>query len=196
MRKDQTLLSQLAPQGAHVLDLGCGDGELLAHLIEHKNVTGYGVEIDPKKIITAVERGVSCIQKDLNDGVGYLGADSFDLVIMAQSLQQLKQPDQMIEEMMRISKQAIVTFPNFGHWTTRFYLGLKGKMPMSEALPHKWFDTPNIHLCTFKDFEALCVSLNIKVKKRLVVNENYESTWRLKLWPNFFGEYAIYYLER
>ena len=196
MRKDQELLGELVPANSHILDLGCGDGELFEFLAKQKKITGYGVEIDPKKIVKSVDRGINCIQKDLNDGLGYLSADSFDLVIMAQSLQQLKHPEKMIEEMMRISKQAIVTFPNFGHWTTRFYLGLRGKMPMSEALPHKWYDTPNIHLCTFIDFEALCLSLDIKVKKRLVVNENYESTWRLKLWPNFFGEIAIYYLER
>jgi len=196
MRKDQELLSELVAQKSHTLDLGCGDGELFEFLAKQKQITGYCVEIDPKKIVKSVDRGINCIQKDLNDGLGYLSADSFDLVIMAQSLQQLKHPEKMIEEMMRISKQAIVTFPNFGHWTTRFYLGLRGKMPMSEALPHKWYDTPNIHLCTFIDFEALCLSLNIKVKKRLVVNENYESTWRLKLWPNFFGEIAIYHLER
>ncbi|MCJ8312523.1 MAG: methionine biosynthesis protein MetW [Saccharospirillaceae bacterium] len=196
MRKDQELLGGLVPANSHVLDLGCGDGELFEFLTKQKNITGYGVEIDPKKVVKSVDRGINCIQKDLNDGLGYLSADSFDLVIMAQSLQQLKHPEKMIEEMMRISKQAIVTFPNFGHWTTRFYLGLRGKMPMSEALPHKWYDTPNIHLCTFIDFEALCLSLNIKVKKRLVVNRNYESTWQLKLWPNFFGEIAIYHLER
>ena len=196
MRNDLNLIRQWIKPASHVLDLGCGDGELLQQLQQTAQVSGYGLEIDPKKIITAISRGVNCIQQDLNQDLTHIADNSFDYVIMAQSLQQLKHPHRMLAEMLRVADEAIVTFPNFGYWPTRFYLTLKGKMPVSKTLPYQWFDTPNIHLCTFKDFERLCEQLNIKVKQRLVVDHRFEQNLSHKLLPNLLGEFAIYHLER
>lgn len=115
---------------------------------------------------------------------------------MAQALQAVQRPDELVDEMLRIGNQAIVTFPNFGFWRTRLYLLLKGRMPMSEALPYNWFDTPNIHLCTFKDFEQLCHNKGIRILNRTVVDDQHNEHWRMGLWPSMLGETAIYHISR
>ena len=196
MRTDLQFISQWIQPGERILDMGCGDGALLAYLTKHRAVTGYGMEIDTQKIITCVERGVDVIHQNLNDGLRYIDDASFDTVIMTQSLQQTTKPDQIINEMLRIGQRAIVTFPNFGHWTARLYLGLRGMMPMSKTLPLRWYNTPNIHLCTFKDFEILCQEQNINILKRTVVNNDHVETWKIKLWPNMLGAIAIYHIEK
>ena len=196
MRTDLQFISQWIKPGERILDMGCGDGAMLAYLIKHKSVTGYGMEIDSQKIITCVERGVDVIHQNLNDGLRYLDDASFDTVIMTQSLQQTTNPDKIINEMLRIGQRAIVTFPNFGHWSARLYLGLRGMMPMSKTLPLRWYNTPNIHLCTFKDFEILCQEQNINILKRTVVDHDHVETWKIKLWPNMLGAIAIYHIEK
>jgi methionine biosynthesis protein MetW len=196
MRTDLQFISQWIKPGERILDMGCGDGAMLAYLIKHKSVTGYGMEIDTQKIITCVERGVDVIHQNLNDGLRYLDDASFDTVIMTQSLQQTTNPDKIINEMLRIGQRAIVTFPNFGHWSARLYLSLRGMMPMSKTLPLRWYNTPNIHLCTFKDFEILCQEQNINILKRTVVDHDHVETWKIKLWPNMLGAIAIYHIEK
>lgn len=195
MRSDLALLSQWIKDGERILDLGCGDGSLLAYLQSHKNISGYGMEIDSAKIVKCIERGVDVIHQDLNEGLSYVDDKSFDTVIMTQSLQQTQRPDLLMKEMMRIGKRAIVTFPNFGHWTTRIYLGLKGEMPVSDFLSYQWYDTPNIHFFTFKDFEVLCKKQNIRIINRTVVDHKHQQSWKIKLLPNVLGEVALYHIE-
>lgn len=196
MRSDLSLLTQWIEPNERVLDLGCGDGALLAHLRREKQTRGYGMEIDVQNILKCSEKGVDVIHQDLNEGLAYVDDQSFDTVIMTQSLQQTKAPDQILNEMVRIGKRAIVTFPNFGHWTTRIYLGLRGKMPMSDVMPFRWYNTPNIHFCTFRDFEILCQEQNIKILKKRVVDNEHLENWRINLMPNILGEIALYHVEK
>lgn len=196
MRSDLSLLTRWINEGERVLDLGCGDGALLAHLKTVKGISGYGMEIDTQNILKCVEKCVEVIHQDLNEGLAYIDDQSFDTVIMTQSLQQTKEPDKILQEMVRIGKRAIVTFPNFGHWTTRIYLGLRGKMPMSDVMPFRWYNTPNIHFCTFKDFEILCKEQNIRILKRTVVDNDHLENWKIKLMPNILGEIALYHIEK
>ena len=196
MRIDQQLAEKWINPGASVLDLGCGDGELLAHLRDKFDTKGYGLEIDEEKINDCVARGVNVIQQNLNKGLSNFGDNSFDSVIMTQSLQAVENPDQLLNDMLRVGKQAIITFPNFAHWKTRSYLFFKGQMPVSEALPYSWYDTPNIHLCTFRDFEALCQKLDIKILNRLAVDDDQQGSFLMKYLPNLMGEVAIYRVSR
>jgi methionine biosynthesis protein MetW len=197
MRGDLKLISPWIAEGTQVLDLGCGDGTLLAHLQVSKGVLGYGVEIDETQVTRCIEKGVNVIEHDLDQRGLYQFADQqFDTVIMTQALQAVRRPDVMIDEMLRLGKQGVVTFPNFGHWRCRQYLSLRGKMPMSKTLPYTWFNTPNIHLCTFKDFEALCETKGIRIVNRMVVNEDFERHSFARIWPNLLAEFAVYRIER
>lgn len=196
MRLDQQLAEKWIKPHSRVLDLGCGDGELLAHMQRKIFVQGYGLEIDEDKITTALSKGLNIIQQDLNEGLGRFADQSFDFVVMAQALQAVEAPDQLLLDMVRVGRQAIITFPNFAHWKTRSYLGLKGMMPVSDALPYMWYDTPNIHLCTFRDFEALCAEHHIRIINRLAVNGDQQGNFLMKHIPNLFGEIAIYRVSR
>ncbi len=192
MRADLDIIQDWIPAGSRVLDLGCGNGELLAWLREHKQVSGYGLEIDPDNIARCIERGVNVIEQDLDKGLGNFASNSFDVVLMTQALQAVDRPDQVLREMLRIGRQCIITFPNFGHWRCRWYLASRGRMPVSEFLPYTWYDTPNIHFCTFKDFEALCREQNIRVLDRLAVDHQHRDSLLSRLWPNLLGEIGIY----
>ena len=196
MRSDMSLLTRWIQPNERVLDLGCGDGELLAHLKREKNVSGYGMEIDTQNILKCVERQVDVIQQDLNEGLAYVDDQSFDTVIMTQSLQQTREPDLLLEEILRIGKRAIISFPNFGHWTTRFYLGFRGKMPITRSLPFRWYDTPNSRLITFKDFEILCREHGIRILKKTLVDNEHAENWKVKMFPNILGEIALYHIEK
>jgi methionine biosynthesis protein MetW len=168
---------------------------LLKFLIDNKQVEGYGLEIDAAQINTCIDKGLNVIEQNLDRGLGNFTDKSFDTVIMTQALQTLHFPHLVLDEMLRVGKECIVTFPNFGHWKARFYLATRGRMPVSDLLPYEWYNTPNIHFCTFKDFEVLCRERNIKVIHRQVVNE--ESGQTLKdFMPNLFGETAIYHLSK
>lgn len=190
------LISDWIRPGSRVLDLGCGDGHLLRHLRETRNVTGYGLEIDQQNILRCVRNGINVIQTDLDEGLQDFDADSFDYVVMTQTLQAVHYPDRLLEEMLRVGRQGIVTFPNFAHWSLRLHLSLRGRMPVSRALPHAWYDTPNIHLCTVRDFEALCAARQIGILERNVADAHYRESALARTWPNLFGAVALYRFER
>ncbi|MDR9469187.1 methionine biosynthesis protein MetW [Marinospirillum sp.] len=196
MRQDLAIIANWVKPSAHVLDLACGDGALLWHLETQKQVRGYGLEIDPEKITACISRGVDVIEQDLNRGLKNFADDSYDTVIMTQALQVLRRQDLALDEMLRVGREAIVTFPNFAHWRCRLFLAFRGRLPVSRTLPYQWYDTPNIHLITFKDFEALCADKNIRILDRAVGNLAYEDHWKARLWPNLFGEVAIYRISR
>lgn len=179
-----------------MLDLGCGDGELLADLQQSLNIRGLGLEIDPDNITACIARGINVIDKNIDEGLASIKDNSFDTVVMTQALQVMHRPDQTVEEMLRIGKEGIVTFPNFAHWRARFYLALRGRMPVSKFLSYEWYDTPNIHFFTFKDFERLCIDRNIRIIERTVVDHNHRESWSNRLWPNMLGEIAIYRITR
>ncbi|NOQ90996.1 MAG: methionine biosynthesis protein MetW [Gammaproteobacteria bacterium] len=194
LRTDLAIIANWISPNSKVLDLGCGDGVLLAHLRDQRNVRGYGLEINVFNIETCVEKGINVIQSDLNDGLkAYFADNSFDSVIMSQTLQATEQPDLLIEEMLRVGAEGIVTFPNMAHWKARIQLGLKGVMPVTKNLPNQWFNTPNVHLCTLNDFEVLCKNHGIHILQRTVVDHRHkQGGWLMKLFPNLLGEIAIY----
>ncbi|HSX50287.1 MAG TPA: methionine biosynthesis protein MetW [Cellvibrio sp.] len=195
MRIDLNEIQHWIKQDSRILDLGCGDGTLLKFLIDTKQVQGYGLEIDAAQINTCIDKGLNVIEQNLDRGLGNFADKSFDTVLMTQALQTLHFPHLVLDEMLRVGKECIVTFPNFGHWKARFYLATRGRMPVSDLLPYEWYNTPNIHFCTFNDFEVLCRERNIKVINRQVVNE--QSGQLLKdFMPNLFGETAIYHLSK
>ena len=196
MRPDLAIIQDWIAPSSRVLDLGCGDGSLLQYLKQTKQITEIGLEIDPKNINKCLGKGVNVIEQNLDRGLGNFESGSFDTVLLAQTLQALHRPDLLIDEMLRIGKKGIVTFPNFGNWKSRYYLTRKGRMPVSRFMPYQWYDTPNIPFCTVKDFDALCVAKNIRVLTRTVVDSQHQGNWYIKLWPNLLGEIAIYHLTR
>lgn len=196
IRTDLQIVSEWTAPGSRVLDLGCGDGSLLRHLRERRDVTGYGLEIDPEKIVRCVENGVSVIQTDLDQGLSDFDADSFDHVIMTQTLQAVRRPDELLDEMLRVGREGIVTFPNFAYWRLRYYLAVLGRMPMSGALSYRWYETPNIHLCTIRDFEELCRSKGIRILERRVLSQWLREPVLAGLLPNLRGEVALYRFAR
>jgi methionine biosynthesis protein MetW len=194
LRADLAIIADWIKPNSKVLDLGCGDGTLLANLRDQRNVLGYGLEINEFNIETCVENDINVIQADLNNGLkAYFSDNSFDSVIMSQTLQATEQPDLLIEEMLRVGREGIVTFPNMAYWNARMQLGLKGIMPVTKGLPNQWFNTPNVHLCTLNDFESLCKKHDIKILQRTVVDYSHrKSSWLMNQFPNLFGEIAIY----
>ena len=196
MRPDLEIIAELVKPGARVLDLGCGEGDLLAHLQEARQVNGYGLELGADKIEICVRKGVNVVEQDLDQGLANFPNDSFDMVVMTETLQSVRLPARMLDEMLRIGRECIVTFPNFGHWRSRLYLLLKGRMPMARHLPHPWFDTPNIHLCTFKDFERLVRRKGLRIVQRFVTDACHANRPLTNLFPNLFGSIAFYRLGR
>ena len=183
-------------ENSRVLDLGCGDGSLLETLSNKNQVRGYGLEIDPDSISQCIGRGVNVIEQDLNEGLENFADASFDTVVMMQTLQALRYPHLVLDEMLRIGKQCIVTFPNFGHWRTRADLVFSGRMPVTKRLSYQWYDTPNIHFFTYKDFEALCVERNINIVKRNFVGGRASDLGLDSIWPNLFAHTAVYRLSK
>ena len=196
LRPDLALIHDWVAPGSRVLDLGCGDGELLEVLARDKQVTGYGLEIDPVRINACLERGVDVIEQDINEGLHNIRDDAFDLVIMTQALQALKRPDKALDEMLRIARECIITFPNFAYWRHRLHLGMKGRMPVSKALPHAWYDTPNIHLSTFKDFEQLCRMRGYTIVDRAVGKDGGIGHWTSRTWPSMLSRMAVFRIRR
>ncbi|MEZ0318160.1 MAG: methionine biosynthesis protein MetW [Methylophilaceae bacterium] len=189
-RADFALIAKWVSPQAKVLDLGCGDGTLLTQLRKSHNIRGYGVEKDDANWLTAMQSGVDVIQMDLEAGLSGFEAQSFDVVVLSQTLQAVLNTEAIVHEMLRVGREAIVTFPNFGYWRHRFQL-IAGQMPVSKNLPYQWYDTPNVHLCTIKDFDDFCVNHNIDVLERLVLTDGEE----IKLMPNLAGSLAMYRLR-
>jgi methionine biosynthesis protein MetW len=181
-----TIAGWIAP-GAQVLDLGCGDGSLLAYLRESRGAAGYGIEIDDEGVLASIGNGVNVIQSDLESGLAGFDEQSFDSVILSQTLQAMRHTELIVLEMLRVGREAIVTFPNFGFWSHRLQV-LRGRMPVSGKLPYQWYDTPNIHLCTVADFDAFCEERGFDVLDRVVLHE----TRRVSALPNLLGSLAIY----
>jgi methionine biosynthesis protein MetW len=193
LRGDIDTILDWVKQGSRVLDLGCGDGELLAALTTQKGVSGLGLDIDASNLIAAIDKGLCVVQQNMEDGLSNFNAKSFDVVIIAFSLQVLTRPHNVLERVVDIGNEAIVSFPNFGHWRSRLSLLLSGRMPKTKALPYSWFDTPNIHFCTVADFEQLCDQLEIKIIERKTSDSGHILA---KLWPNLFAKTASYRIKR
>ena len=190
------ILNAWIPKNSEVLDLGCGDGSLLASLKNKLNVSGYGVDISEKKIQLSLSKGLNVIEQDIDEGLDNFKDASFDIVIMSQSIQALKKPENALKEIVRIGKECIVSIPNFANLKCRTQLALTGKMPVSNALPYDWYSTPNLHLCSLKDFESLCKKLNIRVIERKLSDSNGRSSFLMKTFPNLFTEVALYKLKQ
>ncbi len=190
-REDLDAIAGWIKPAASVLDLGCGDGLLLKHLRQSRDVRGYGIEIADENVIASVRNGVNVIQSDLESGLSGIDAHSFDYVILSQTLQTVRQTEQILQEMLRVGREAIVTFPNMGFWSHRLQIML-GRMPISKSLPYQWFDTPNVHLCTIRDFEAFCASHGIRVRERIVMHGGR----RINAMPNLRGSLAVFRFEK
>jgi methionine biosynthesis protein MetW len=190
-RPDFAAIAAWIPQGSSVLDLGCGDGSLLRYLRETRAVRGYGVEISDKKIATCIANGVNVIQNDLDRGLADFEDQSFDFVILSQTLQATRHTEALMKEIVRVGREGIISFPNFGHWKNRLQI-MQGHMPVSKILPYQWYDTPNVHLCTLNDFELLCDHLGIRILGRHVMNEGGD----VNLLPNLRGSVAVYRFRR
>ncbi len=196
LRPDLEIIGEWIAPHSRVLDLGCGDGTLLSRLRATRQVTGYGLEIDSANIVKCIKAGVNVIQTDLDAGLSDFDANSFDYVIMSQTLQAVYYPERLLDEMLRVGREGIVTFPNFGHWQCRLQLTLGGHMPVSRTLPSEWYNTPNIHLCTLQDFERLCRKKGIAILERTVVDHAHRTSLGMRLWPNLLGEIALYRFQR
>ena len=186
-RPDLATVAQWVRPNARVLDLGCGDGMLLRYLWKERNAEGYGVEIDDAKVGASVKNDVNVLQMNLESGLSAFGDASFDYVILSQTLQAMRHTEAIMREMLRVGREAIVSFPNFGHWSGRLQV-LAGRMPVSESLPHEWYNTPNLHLCTIADFEDLAADLELKILERVVLHKGSP----VRVLPNLFGSLAIY----
>lgn len=196
LRADLAIIAELIHANARVLDLGCGEGELLAYLQTQKQVNGYGLDVDPEHIRICLDKGVNVIEQDLDEGLANFADSSFDMVVMTETLQSVREPDRLLREMLRIGEECIITFPNFGHWHCRIQLAFLGRMPVAKHIPHSWFDTPNIHLCTFRDFENLADRLGFPIIERRVVDYQHAQSRLGSLLPNLLGPVAFYRLRR
>ena len=179
-----------------VLDLGCGDGDILVNLKKEKAIRAFGVEIESANIEECIKKGINVIEQNIDMGLSNISSNSFDVVLMSETIQVLRDPKKALEEITRIGETCIVIIPNFAHWRSRLSLLFKGKMPVTNPLPDSWHDTPNIHLCTLKDFNILCRSIGIKIEDTVYVNSNSSTRWYLKIWPNLFCASAVYKISK
>ena len=196
MRLDLDHIQRWIAPGTRVLDLGCGDGEFLQMLAQQRSVNGTGLEIDAENISAAIARGLDIIEQDMDKSLANFPDQSFDTVIMAHALQVLHHPDRVLDEMLRIGRECVVTFPNFGHWRCRWQLGTRGRMPRSKNMPFSWYETPNIHFCTVTDFESLCEEKGIRILAREMVGNTERKPLLASVWPNLFATTAIYRISR
>jgi len=187
-RSDFAIISEIVKPGSRVLDLGCGEAELLAWLVEHKNVEARGVEIEPAKLRKAISRGVSAYQGDIDEGLADYPDRAFDYVILSQTLQETRAPLRVLREMLRVGKQAIVAFPNFGHWSVRLSMAFSGQAPRTKLFPYKWYESPNIHFLTVNDFEALASEQGYTIERRYFLS----GSRRVSVMPNLMAEVAVF----
>lgn len=191
VRKDFDLISEWIEPNSRILDLGCGDGSLLKLLNNKRNVTGYGVDSSIDKTIKSLDNKINIINSNINDNLEFFKTKSFDYVILAQSLQVVENPISLIKEMLRVGNEVIISFPNMGYWKSRLYLLLKGEMPVTDELPYSWHSTPNIHLCTIKDFKKMCTENNFKITDE-IINNSYGANISSKSLSNLLGVSAIF----
>lgn len=190
-RRDLELIAELVPHGARVLDLGCGNGALLALLRDSRGCSGYGVELDDDKLLGAVQRGLNVIQRNLEEGLGIFEDDSFDVVLQLDTLQNLRNTEAMLRETARVGRIGIVSFPNFAHWPNRLRVA-SGRMPVTKKLPYEWYDTPNIRVGTYADFEVLARKNELRIIESFGLHDG-----RVKRrWPNLLGSTAVFKFER
>lgn len=192
LRRDLRYLYDWVPPRSRVLDLGCGDGALLAMLTHEKNCVGYGVEINSAQVLKAMAKGVNVLSGDIDHGLDLFRDNQFDIVILSQTLQAMQNTETILKEMLRIGKEVIVSFPNFGYWRNRVQLNFAGRMPISENMPYRWYNTPNIHWCTIRDFETLCHDNKIALLDRVVLTKGRP----VHFLSNLCGSLAVYRLGR
>ena len=190
-RRDLEVIASLVPQGSRVLDLGCGDGALLALLRERRNCSGYGIELDDAQVLGCVQRGVSVIQRNLDEGLAIFDDASFDVVLQLDTLQNLRNTEQMLRETARVGRIGIVSFPNFAHWPNRLSV-MQGRMPVTKILPYQWYDTPNIRVGTFADFEILARKVGLRIHEAFGLHRG-RVVNRL---PNLMASTAVFKFER
>jgi methionine biosynthesis protein MetW len=186
-RPDFAAIAHWVKSGSRVLDLGCGDGSLLRYLWDANKAPGYGVEIDDDSVLACVANDVNVLQVDLESGLSLFADQSFEYVILSQTLQAVRHTEGILREMLRVGREAIVSFPNFGHWYARLQVVL-GHMPVSKSLPYEWYETPNVHHCTITDFEDLCRRIGIRIREKLVMHDGKAVT----VLPNVLGSLAVY----
>ena len=197
LRPDLDVVAAMVPRGSRVLDLGCGDGALLDHLINQKGCDGTGVEISDEGFHACVARGVPVMVGDIDRGLAEVDDGAYDVVILSQTLQATHRPALVLDEMMRVGRVGIVSFPNFGHWRLRWSLAVRGRMPVSTSLPYRWFDTPNIHLCTIRDFESLLDAEDLTTIRRVLLDPKGRPEDGLRLRrPNLMAAGAVYLVGR
>ena len=192
VRPDFDVVTTWVPQGASVLDLGCGDGELLARLQRERGSIGYGVEIEDSAVLACLDRGLNVLQGNIESGLNLFDDGAFDVVILSQTLQATRHTEALVREVLRVGKSAIVTLPNFGHWSVRWQLGVGGRMPVSKRLPYQWYDTPNVHFSTITDFDVFCADKGITVERRVALAGGRAITFL----PNVRGETAVFQIRR
>ncbi len=191
LRSDLQQVADWIQPESLVLDLGCGDGSLLAHLQQAKSVQGYGVEIDVEKVVACTEKGVRVVQSDLEQGLALFQNQRFDFVVLSMTLQAMHRIETIVEEMLRVGRVGIVTFPNFGFWENRWQI-LRGRMPVSETIPYEWYNTPNIHLCTVRDFEHFLTARGMRIVEQVVMHQDRQ----VSVLPNLLGSLAVVKFQR
>jgi methionine biosynthesis protein MetW len=189
-RPDFHVIGEIIEPGSRVLDLGCGEGELLAWLVQNKSVLARGVEISPADVRRAIARGVSVYQGDINEGLADYPDKAFDYVILSQTLQETRSPVRVLQEMLRVGRRAIVSFPNFGHWSVRAAMLFTGQAPKTRLFPYNWYDSPNIHFLSINDFETLCREKGFPIERRYFLSGQH----RRKIFPNLLGQTAVFLL--
>jgi methionine biosynthesis protein MetW len=196
IRVDLQLIADMVEPATRALDVGCGDGSLLAYLVDFKRVDARGMELSQTGVNACVANGLSVIQGDADTDLGNYPDDAFDYVILSQTLQATREPRAVLREMLRVGKRAIVSFPNFAHWQVRLRLVFGGRMPQTPSLPYTWYDTPNIHLCSIDDFRALCDEMGVRIEQAIVLNRNSRPISMPPLLANLLGEQAVFMLRR
>ena len=190
-RQDMALIAQLVPMGARVLDLGCGNGEFLAHLRDHRQCSGYGIEIADANVLACTRRGVNVIQLNLEEGLALFEDQSFDVVLQLDTLQHLRNTEKMLRETARVGRIGIVSFPNFAHWPNRLHV-VSGRMPVTKVLPYQWYDTPNIRVATYADFEVLARKDGLRILDAFGI----QGGASVRRWPNLMASVAVFKFER